>query len=113
MNTHEIIADVFVAELQKLAEKKRGAAFRKVKSSLREKKNTIAGLISKYPIFEAVGSAALTTKGLHMLASGGMFGKALQRMSTGKGASKFGRLGLGIGTTYLGGKGIAGILNRL
>jgi hypothetical protein len=113
MNTNVIISHSFINELEKIGERKKGTRIKRIKSSFRRKKKSIFNIIAKYPVFEAVGSAALTTKGLHLLASGGMFGKKMRTMSTGKGAGKIGALGLGIGTTYLGAKGIAGLINRL
>lgn len=113
MNVNDLICQSLVAELDKLAARKKSSRLRRAKSTFRRKKQSVFNLIAKYPVFEALGSAALTTKGLHLLASGGMFGKKFRTMATGKGAGKVGALGMGIGTTYLGTKGLANILNRL
>ena len=115
MNIEAVMDAAFDQELEKIAAKKRrkSARMKRFKSSFRKKKKSLFSLLAKYPVLEAVGSIALTTKGLHHLATGGMFGKRFKTMATSPRAGRMGSLGLGIGTTFLGAKGLAGIIERM
>lgn len=115
MSIELVIDTAFDDEIEKIGgrKKRKGSTLRRAKSSYRKRRKSLFQLLTKYPVLEAIGSAALTTKGLHLLASGGMFGKRVKAFSTGPRAGSIGALGMGVGTTYLGAKGLANILNRL
>jgi hypothetical protein len=114
MNVESTVNAAFEDELQKMAAKKKsGKGFRKAKRSFRRKKKSLFKMLTKYPVLEAIGSLALTTKGMHHLATGGMFGKRMKRFASSPRAGSLGSLGMGVGTTFLGAKGLAGIAERL
>jgi len=94
----EIVIDAaFIEELNKIGGRRRKPFFSSVAN----------------PVLDAVGSAALITKGMHLLASGGAFGAKARRIAMGTAAGRVGSLGMGIGSTYLGGKGLAGIFRQI
>ena len=113
MNVEAVIDAAFESELEKIAKKKKRTGFTKAKSSFRRKKKSLFKMLSKYPVLEAVGSLALTAKGLHHLSSGGMFGKKMKSFAASPRAGNLGYLGMGVGTSFLGLKGLAGILERM
>jgi len=94
----EIIIDAsFAEELNKIGGRRRKSFFSSVAN----------------PVLDAVGSAALITKGMHLLASGGAFGAKARRIALGTAAGRVGALGMGVGSTYLGAKGLASIYKRI
>lgn len=115
MNVEQIIYAAFDREIEKIAarEREKGSRTKKFKTSFRKRKKSLFSVMAKYPVLEAVGSLALTTKGLHHLATGGMFGKRMKSLATGPRAGAIGSLGLGLGTTFLGAKGLANVVERL
>lgn len=114
MNLDEFMTAGFVYEIDKIAAQKKRKGFRKkVKRYRKKATKSVFGAMRKYPILEAVGSVALLSKGLIHLARGGMLGKALRQVAISPRAGRIGAVGMGVGTTYLGAKGVAGLLGRL
>jgi len=120
MGIDEHMTAGFVYEIDKIAAQRR-KGFRKRVKSVRKKARTyrkkatksLFGTMKKYPLLEAIGSAALLSKGLIHLSRGGMLGKALRQVATSPKAARIGAVGMGVGTTYLGAKGLASLLGRL
>lgn len=120
MTIDEFMTAGFIYEMDKIAASKKRKGFRKKMRTYRKRARTyrrkasksLFGTMKKYPVLEAVGSMALLSKGLIHLAKGGMLGKALRAMAENPRAGRIGAVGMGVGTTYLGAKGLASLLNR-